>query len=136
MLRNTLFGYGFMANRLLGAPGAFASSFGHVWGNLPRNGTLGTRLSRSFAAGRSALRGYMAGTMAQAFGTDRSYGLGAGLAIGTPLIAGAAAFSGLANLRRGRYLRGAAMLAAGAGLAGLMYGSAAHYRNLVHEGWG
>lgn len=43
--------------------------------------------------------------------------------IGTPLLAGAAAFSGLNNLRRGRYGRGLLHLAIGAGLVGAMYGA-------------
>jgi len=47
--------------------------------------------------------------------------------IGTPLLAGAAAFSGLNNIRRGRYGRGLLHLALGAGLVGAMYGASRWY---------
>lgn len=49
---------------------------------------------------------------------------GYGAALASPLLAGAAIYSGLANLRRGRYGRAALGLAAGAGIVGMMYAGA------------
>ncbi len=54
--------------------------------------------------------------------------------LASPILAGAAVYSGLANLRRGRYGRALMLLGAGAGLTGLMgYSSLLNWRDARTE---
>ena len=105
-----------------------------------QSGGIGSAFGTAFDLGRAGftrgigrfggiMRGIPAGfgDLPGGFGARLGFGAGVGLMLGGPIIAGAAAFSGLNNLRRGRYGRAALQLALGAGLVGAMY--TAHNRS-------
>ena len=99
--------------------GGFLSAFGKA-AELGRSS-----FSRGFGYLGNMFRGIPEGygVIPNTLGAKAGYTAGAGLMLGAPIIAGAAAFSGLNNLRRGRYGRAAWQLALGAGLVGAMYAS-------------
>lgn len=138
--------YGMAASRVRGlynrAAGIGASAVGgYTYGMQSLLDILPYRIASGFKSGRlHGFFGAIGGTgRGLASGIGQVYWdnfrrmdglpsrLGYGAAVASPLLAGAAVYSGLANLRQGRYLRSALLLAAGAGLVGLMYAGAQPY---------
>lgn len=121
---------------VLGARSAVDDDFGTIFSTLRHDeglfSALGYAGSSAFGAMRGAY-GALRGTLSDAFnvgniawpsiGARIGYGAGVGLMLGGPILAGAAAYSGLNNLRHGRFGRAALQLAAGAGLVAAMYGA-------------
>ena len=142
LLSQMALGFGFGVKRsdpyriFLGARSAVDDDFGTIFSTLRHDEGLGSALGYAGSSAFGAMRGaYDAfrGTMSNVFnvggiawpstGARIGYGAGVGLMLGGPILAGAAAYSGLNNLIRGRYGRAALQLAAGAGLVAAMYGA-------------
>lgn len=140
-------GYGMGSAALLGAPLGAYRAFVEAYNNPPaaqaaQADAQAAQAQAQAQAAQSSGPGFFArfGAGLRAFGRAgfvspiagiREAGswpgyVGYGLALGTPLLAGAAVYSGLANLRRGRYGASLAYLALGASLVGGMF-AARHY---------
>jgi len=112
-------GFGRTAGGMFGAYGNFMGGYQN-YANSP-NAKQQSALSNFFGGVRAGATGVGQGLFGWMGGATWPARIGGGLAAGVPLLAGAAAFSGIANLTRGRYGRGALQLAAGAALVGGLY---------------
>jgi hypothetical protein len=112
-------GFGRTAGGMFGAYGNFMGGYQNYVNspNAQQQSALFNFFGGVGAGARGVGRGLF-GWMGEATWPAR---IGGGLAAGVPLLAGAAAFSGIANLTRGRYGRAALQLAAGAALVGGLY---------------
>lgn len=94
------------------------------WRNTNEGGILarlGGGMGGFMDASLGAVKG-LPGAFAEAWKANQWAGrVGLVAGVGAPILAGAAMYSGLANLRRGRFARGLVGLAAGSALAASMY---------------
>lgn len=126
-LHSMWLGYGAGAGQVLRTPGVFMGAYRFGRQNL---GDAPHAFVRSLRYGMGEAATNLWHTLGMSFaGDNRAYGLGVLGSFATPMIAGAAAFSGLVNLARGRQGRGLALLALGAGLTAGMYGASMFARS-------